>query len=264
MIGVFLLKKQWKHRLPVILACVLLLPAVLAAVNFIPTWSLKTSGMSTLTGRFVTVCYEKESAAAKDVFQLADSKAPELEKKLGLPQNREVTVYIYDHQSTMQTKKYGYVAPLLGLDWYIGDNMGTKVILTSPAHPGKVHTYAQNKEAVLHEMVHAYVSILNPKIHLWLTEGMALYLSNGEPFYKEYLQDNRIPSCSDLRTGNPIRFSNMGGYLFAPTYIQYLDRQYGWSKVLQLVKTEDYQKTFGKTENQIYSGWVNWIENYYE
>lgn len=53
---------------------------------------------------------------------------------------------IYDHQSTMQKKKYGYIGPLLGLDWYIGDNIGTDVILTSPANPGKVHDYDNNKK----------------------------------------------------------------------------------------------------------------------
>ena len=31
-------------------------------------------------------------------------------------------------------KKYGFIGPLLGLDWYIGDNRGADVILTSPAN----------------------------------------------------------------------------------------------------------------------------------
>lgn len=262
--GVLLLKERWKRRLLTALTCVLLLLAVLTTVNFIPTWGLKTSGMNTLNGRYVTVYYEKEIAAAKDVFALADSKAPELEKKLGLSQNKDVTIYIYDHQSTMQTKKYGYIAPLLRLGWYIGDNMGTRVILTSPANPGKVHTYDDNKEAVLHEMVHAYVSILNPHIHLWLTEGMALYMSNGEPFYRAYLKDHTLPSCSDLQTRNPIRFSDMGGYQLAPTYIQFINDKYGWDKVLQLMKTEDYQKIFGKSDNKIYSEWIEYLKNYYQ
>jgi hypothetical protein len=260
--GVFRLKK--KRRLLTVLTCTLLLCAVLVTVNFIPTWNLKTSGMSEFKGSNVTVYYEKEKAAATDVFELADSKAPELETKLGLPQSKDATIYIYDHQSTMQTKKYGYIAPLLGLDWYIGDNIGTRVILTSPANPGKAHTYDGNKEAVLHEMVHAYVSILNPHIHLWLTEGMALYMSNGEPFYKAYLQNHRLPSHQDLQTRNPVRFSDMGGYQLAPTYIQFINNKYGWDKVLQLIKTEDYQKAFGKSDNEIYTEWIKYLKNYYQ
>ena len=72
------------------------------------------------------------------------------------------------------------------LDWYIGDNIGTDVILISPANPGEMHIYDNNKYAVLHEIVHAYVSVLNEDIDLWLTEGCALYLTNGEPFYRDY------------------------------------------------------------------------------
>ena len=42
----------------------------------------------------------------------------------------------------MQTKKYGLIGPLLGLDWYIGDNRGTNVLLTSPANPGVITSYS--------------------------------------------------------------------------------------------------------------------------
>lgn len=66
---------------------------------------------------------------------------------------------------------------MLNLNWYIGDNIGTDVILTSPANPGEVHDYDNNKYAVLHEIVHAYISVINKDIDLLLTEGVALYLS---------------------------------------------------------------------------------------
>lgn len=137
----------------------------------------------------------------------------------------------------------------LYLDWYIGDNIGTNVILTSPANPGKVHNYNDNKFAVLHEMVHAYVSVLTPHIQLWLTEGLALYLSNGEHFFKSYLKSLDIPSYSDIQTKNPIKFSNIGGYSLAHTYIEYLNDTYGWDKVLELIKTEDYFKVFGISDS---------------
>ena len=69
----------------------------------------------------------------------------------------------------MGNRKYAKsrtIGPVLGLDWYIGDNIGTDVILTSSANPGKVHDYDNNKYAVLHEIVHAYINVKNPDIHL--------------------------------------------------------------------------------------------------
>lgn len=114
-------------------------------INFIPTFHLKTSQMSLLEGKWVNVYYETEKDAAEDVFQYVDAKTEEIAKKLGFSEKQNVNIYIYDNQSTMQRKKYGYIGPMLGLDWYIGDNIGTNVILTSPANPGKVHDYDKNQ-----------------------------------------------------------------------------------------------------------------------
>lgn len=238
-----------------ILACI---------INLLPTFSLKTLGMNVIEGQWVDLYYETEKEAAEDVFQYADSQTEFIAKKLGFGEKQDVKIYIYDFQRTMQTKKYGYIAPLLGLDWYIGDNIGTNVILTSPANPGAVHTYDNNKYAVLHEIVHAYISVRNPDIHLWLTEGTALYLSNGDEFYKDYLNEISIPTYKDTCTGNPIRFSNCGGYTFAHTYIEYIDVTYGWDSVLLLIETEDYAECFGKSQEEIYEEWAAYIKDYYQ
>lgn len=247
-----------------IIVSIFVVAALLIFINFIPTLRLKTSDMHIIKGEWVNVYYEEEEAAAKDIFQLADTRAGELAKKLGFSEKQNINIYIYDRQSTMQMKKYGLVGPMLGLDWYIGDNIGADVILTSPANPGKVHDYNNNKQAALHEMVHAYVSIINPHIRLWLTEGMALYLSNAEPFYKRYTNNMHIPSFSEIKTSNPIEFSKMGGYTFSNTYIEYLDKEYGWEKLMMIIKTEDYEKVFGKSDKDIYNEWIDYIKNYYQ
>lgn len=241
-----------------------LIVAILAIVNSIPTWNLKTKNMNCIKGNWCNVYYETEKDAAVDTFNLADQKTAMVASKLGFTEKQDVSVYIYDYQKTMQQKKYGLIGPMLKLDWYIGDNIGTDVILTSPANPGPVHTYDSNKNAVLHEIIHAYISVENPGIHLWLTEGAALYLSNGAPFYKEYLNRMKIPSFDETKTRNPITFSNCGGYTFAHTYIEYLDKTYGWKKVCELLKSEDYNKVFNKTQLEIYDEWVSYINNYYQ
>lgn len=181
-----------------------------------------------------------------------------------LSEKEEVNVYIYDSQNTMQKKKYGFVAPMLGLDWYIGDNIGTDVILTSPANPGKVHNYNNNKYAVAHEIVHAYISVINKNVDLWLTEGCALYLTNGAPFYKEYIQYVDIPTYQETCSNNPLTFSKCGGYAYAHTYIEYLEIAYGWDKVLELINTENYEECFGKSQKEIYDEWVRYIADYHQ
>ncbi|MBP5661240.1 MAG: hypothetical protein J6X08_07925, partial [Lachnospiraceae bacterium] len=101
-----------------------------------------------------------------------------------------------------------------------------------------------------------YISVMNPKIRLWLTEGCALYLANGAPIADEDLPYMRIPDFKNTRTKSPIRFANCGGYSFAYEYIAFLDKEYGWDKVVELLKTEDYKKFLGKSEHEIYDDWV--------
>lgn len=247
--------------------CIFIILGVLviaAIVNFIPALSLRTDGMSKLEGKWIDVYYETEADAAKDVFEYAEVETAIIAGSLGFSEAPDVNVYIYDSQSTMQTKKYGLIAPLLGLDWYIGDNIGTDVILTSPANPGELHTYDNNKYAVLHEIVHAYVSVLNKDVDLWLTEGCALYLTNGEPFYRKYIEQMGIPAYKETCSNNPLIFSDCGGYTYAHTYIEYIEVTYGWDAVLEIIKTTNYQEVFGKSRQDIYNEWVAYIKEYYQ
>lgn len=255
-------KKKIKKKLIIALVGIVVLLAIATAINFFPAFSLKTRGMAKLSGDWIDVYFEKEALAAEDVFKYADSNSERIAKSLGFTDKQEVRVFIYDSQKTMQKKKYGLIGPMLGLDWYIGDNIGTDVILTSPAHPGPAHTYEENKEAVLHEIVHAYITVINPKIHLWLTEGCALYLSNGAEFTSEILEYMKIPTYEETKTRNPITFADCGGYTFAHTYIEYLNKTYGWESVLKLIRTEDYEASFGKKQKEIYDEWVKYLESY--
>lgn len=235
---------------------------LLVFINFLPVWNLKTGDMEKLEGSWVNVYYETEREAALDVLALADERAEEIAVQLGFDRKQDVNIYIYDSQSTMQQKKYGLIGPLLGLDWYIGDNIGTDVILTSPANPGRDHNYEDTRYAVLHEMVHAYVSVRNPRVKLWLTEGLALYLANGEPFHRSVLDYIEIPSYQDIQTRNPVKFSEMGGYTFAHTYIEYLNQTYGWDSVLKLTDGGTCEEVLGKSSKDIYEEWVSFLKNY--
>ncbi len=244
----------------VIICCVLLL----ALLSFVPTLWLKTSGMKEIKGRYVTVFYEKEEEAARDVFELTDAESERIAKSLGFDSPQGINIYIYDNQGTFQTKKYGLVALLLNLDWYIGDNRGTDVLLTSPANPGKAHNYDENKYASIHEMVHAYNSVLNAKIPLWFNEGLAGYLSKQlrwESLYDD--TRNRIPTVKQMHTSNPVEFANMEGYSLSYTYIEYLDKVHGWDKVISFAKGLNYNAAFGLSEEEIYDGWIEFLKDNY-
>ena len=259
--------KQHSKKKKLLSAAAYLLAALLllALINFLPAFSLKTPDMRQLSGTHVTVFYEKEEDAAKAVFELAEARGGELATLLGVPQTKPVELYIYDHQSVMQTKKYGLIAPLLHLDWYIGDNVGAKVLLTSPANPGSVHDAASVRNAVLHELVHAYNSLLNPKMTYWVDNGLAGYLSGQQPDYP-VASYSPVPTLAQTQTRGiltPITFERFGGYAYSYTYIEYLSATYGWDAVKAFAKNGDYRAAFGVDEAAIYDAWTAFVKGAY-
>lgn len=247
-----------------IIGITLLSMAVIIIINFMPTFNLRTAHMSVLSGEYVEVYYEAEEAAAKDVFEFAKERAIGLCEALGVTTDDKVKIYIYDDQKTMQQKKYGFIASFLKLDWYIGDNIGTDIILTSPANPGPIHDYDNNKNAVLHEMVHAYNSIINPKMSYWYDNGLAGYLSNQAPNYPicSYV---KVPTIKQMNSNNiltPIIFANYGGYEYSYTYIEYLEKTYGWDTVVRFAYDVDFEG-FGASEQEIYEQWMIYLKTYY-
>ncbi|NLO09360.1 MAG: hypothetical protein GX129_05760 [Clostridiales bacterium] len=233
---------------------------LIALINFIPTIRLANSTMSVFVGDWVNVYYETEKEAARDAFELAEERARELAELLGLTEKENIRIYIYDKQRTMQTKKYGYIVPFLGLDWHIGDNISTDVILTSPANPGKAHDYNSVKNAVLHEIVHAYNHVLNEDMTYWVDNGLAGYLSGQNPGdIKRY---GTIPTLEQTRIKGltaPIKFADFNGYQYSYSYIEYLDNTYSWDSIKAFAQAGDYEAAFGASEEDIYNGWLRYI-----
>ena len=134
--------------------------------------------------------------------------------------------------------------------------------MVSPFNPGKHHTYESVIGVIPHEYVHTVIYRMNPKTPLWLDEGIALYLTNGAPLGD--INNYNIPSFDDIQTNNPIKFSNIGGYSLAHTYVEYLNDEYGFDKVIDFISgTLSYEETFGVTSEEIYNGWVQYLNSKY-
>lgn len=73
------MKKKWFRCIFIILGVL----AIIAIVNFIPTLSLKTNGMTKLEGQWIDVYYETEAEAAKDVFEYAEMETAIIAERLG-------------------------------------------------------------------------------------------------------------------------------------------------------------------------------------
>lgn len=167
------------------------------------------------------------------------------------------TLYIYKDQKEFQRQKHPIVSTFLKLDWYIGDNFGEKSLIVSPNTKVKVHTYQSIINAIPHEYIHTIVYSINKKCPLWISEGLALYLSNR---HSASTGKMKIPQKNILKNNNSLYFEKHNGYFYADKFIEYIELNNGHSKVLELVKTGDYEKVLGATINEIYSGWINYLQ----
>ncbi|MEW6566404.1 MAG: hypothetical protein AB1404_12985 [Spirochaetota bacterium] len=168
-------------------------------------------------------------------------------------------IYVYPDHSMFKTRKYGLIGSFLSLDWYIGDNIGAKVLILSPDHPTKVHDITSIVGAIGHEYVHTVIYRLYPRCTLWLNEGMALYLTNGRRG-ADIHQSMEFPPEKILTSGNPLYFANHNGYSFADTFIQYLIDTYGKEALLALLREGNYDKALGLSRSQVYQDWKAWVQ----
>ncbi|SDY24733.1 hypothetical protein SAMN05421736_101767 [Evansella caseinilytica] len=247
-----------------IILVILLIILALVCIQFYPALSLKSTGMITEeTDHFILYYEPDDKEAAQEIGEILEQKRAEINAKLNYHQEEKTEVYIYPDQNTFHGKKYGMAGRIFGPDWYIGDNVGEKVLLVSPNNPGSHHSYDSVVVTAVHEYVHTVVYAVNPQVSKWLNEGLAVYLAEQAPDL-ETISVVGAPSYQDTQTSNPVKFGKMSGYAYSYTYLQFLDRTFGMDAVSTLLKENpaDYENVFSYTEEEIYEMWLDYLEGY--
>ncbi len=132
--------------------------------------------------------------------------------------------------------------------------------MVSPNTKVRGHTHETILNGTLHEVVHSINYYKNPHLSYSWDNGLATYVAKQEPD-RASLSFASLPSFDDLQTGNAIKFSNMGGYAYSYSYIEYLDKTYGWDSVIACASGEkDYEQAFGKSAEEIYADWGNYLK----
>lgn len=241
------------------LAAVLITLIFALILQYIPVWNLKTSDMKVMQGQYVDVYYQSgDDKGAKEVYNLLESTAKEIRDKLQYTNKNKTKMYIYKEQKSLHIRKAGFITLLFAPSWYIGDNKKDVALMVSPYAKLSSHNHDSILSAAPHELIHTINYQVNPKLSYWLDNGVAGYLSKQTP-PKDLLQMAKIPSFKDTKIENEIKFGNINGYGYSYLYVEYLDKTYGWDKVVRLVKGESYSTVFSKSEEDIYNDWVKYL-----
>ena len=172
-------------------------------------------------------------------------------------------VYIYNNQLEFQKQKNPDITIENVINWWVRETMYNKILAISPKlETNSGHNYQSILNVIAHEFIHTVNNKINNNCNIWIDEGIALYLSNGDKS-KDILKKYNIPNIEIFNVNNVSTFNEENGYIFADKIIEYVYNKYGKNKVIELIKNNNYENVLGKNIKEIYKEWVNYLnENY--
>jgi hypothetical protein len=236
--------------LPVTIAVII----VIVFLGFKKNINLK--GMQTYHTPHFTIYYEElDQEALEDIERKLETSYPDIQNFFGLNSNSKGRVIVYNTIERFQRAYLGRILSSVYGDWAVGAAYQDAVLVTSPENPGSQHTYDDILEVVLHEYVHTVVYQQNEMANIWLDEGVATYLAGQESKLPP-----TVPGFEAMQAEDQNTFLENDGYAFSYKYVEFLERTYSSEKIVQLIKTNDYEEVLGKTALEIYNEWLLYME----
>lgn len=228
------------------------------------------------TDHFRIYCLEQERDCLEDLAEGFERAYAKVTADLDCPLEYKVDVTVYPDVESLH-KGIGY-DDSKGVDYYISAaTIGKRIFLTSPLNPGPVRTYDHMvNSSTMHEFTHVVINDITASdtwpesVPRWLNEGLACY-QGGPPMpvdimarqVRSSVLADRVPTFKELASYG-MDFNQIGGYYFTLPAGAFFVEKYGFEKVKQLiVSPDDYEGIFGKSEQEIWDEWVEYLkENY--
>lgn len=245
-------KKSKTKKILIITLCII----TLLILQTLPVFFLEPLGSKTIFGNNICLYYQPDDEkGANEIFELLGEKSDEIYSKMNFKSTIPTKVYLYKSQKQLAIREAGFITLAFAPSWYIGDSHNGNIMMVSPYTPVKGHTHDTIVNGTLHELVHSIVYNINPKLSYFWDNGLATYLSQQKPEKKD-ITSRPVPSLEDMHTDNGLKFGEMGGYAFSYNYIEYLDKTYGWEKVVAYASGRgNCEEIFGESEEDIYKNW---------
>ena len=250
-------KKSKVKKMFTIVICIF----ALVVIQTLPVFFLKPLGSKTIIDKNISLYYQPgDEKGANEVSELLKVKSDEIRTKMNFKSSKATEVYLYKSQKQLAIREAGFITLTFAPSWHIGDSHNGNIMMVSPYTPVKGHTHDTILNATLHELVHSIVYQVNPQLSYFWDNGLATYLAQ-QNFEDIDIASMPVPSIKDMHTENGLKFGEMGGYAFSYNYIEYLDKTYGWEKVVAYASGKgNYEEVFNKSEESIYEDWCQYLE----
>jgi hypothetical protein len=229
---------------------VLLVVAVLAAFGL--KKNVSTGGMSVReTAHFAIHHQQIDPDTLDELAQHLETHVERINGFFNIDESEKSTVIVYRDVGSFQRAYLGHILSVFFGDWAAGAAYGETLLLTSPNNPGSTHGHDDLLDIAVHEYIHTCIYRLNERADIWLDEGLATHLSG-----QDTLPTTDPPSFEAMQSQSMGTFLENDGYAFACAYVEHLIETYGRPSVIDLVITNDFERSLGRSHRDAYDGWI--------
>jgi hypothetical protein len=181
---------------------------------------------------------------------------------------KRIQIYIYPDLTTFH-EAIGWPD---AEDWVVGTASGGDAVkMVSPNNADASHNYDQMLQVAVHEFTHIVIANIEKTtaIPRWLSEGIAEYEAeqmdeNRKSAVRSKIIAESVPTLNEMKMSTSTEFGKMGGYELSYTIVEYIVSEYGYEKLILLVRNpDDFTGAFGVSEADFETGWLGFInENY--
>lgn len=216
------------------------------------------------TEHFILKYMNSDENVIGEIADTLESSYVRITGALGVDMAEKVTAEIYP---TFEEFNRAMLTPSGG-DGHMGNAFEDSFAIVSPNDIGVEFTRESMMRAYVHEFVHIVLNNVSDKIPAYLHEGTAAYLAQQSGDFG--MPELNIPwafshnSFPDMQTVKEMTAGTGDVYVIGSALVDYIVTEYGNEKLAALLNSSaDYSAVFGKTEDEFYGEWVEWLKSKY-
>lgn len=214
------------------------------------------------TNHFRFYSKKQDKDCLKDLANALEENYERITNSLKTFLDKKVDVYIYSDLSTYHKAINQPDAP----NWVVGNSVpdSNTIQMVNPSNAdGRSYSYFM--KVIVHEFTHVVEHNLNTEnnIPIWINEGVAMYEAKQAEGTEQVLANaksaNKFPTLKDLETDS-YTFGNNNGYQFSYSIIDYIVKNYGYDKLIALIKTpSEFEKTLDLSKEDFEKKWIDYF-----
>lgn len=201
---------------------------------------------------FEIACESNDCLIAHELIEMAESFYPQLRIDFNHTFIKKLKINIFPNLTAFHEAIEWIEAP----QWVVAKANDKEVDIVSPLNPGSFHSEQTIKKIFMLNIVKAFIyqKFGVTGRPFWVVFGVA---SNKIDYNSSNKLPEILPSLQQLEESNCKEFGEIGGFQCAQSFISFIEKKYGWEKILQfLTNYNAFEQVTGISKEYIYDEWV--------